>query len=133
MLTDKHIDYLYLVCEEHGVRYYDLQTEIVDHLAAVIESELEKDPSKNFFKAVDETVASFGKNCLTKIADAEKIAISKAFYIKYNGLLKKYFSLPYILGGVVLLIILIYPFIQKIFPIKVCCCFGMVLVFLLRE
>lgn len=111
MLTDKHIEYLYLICEEHGVRYYDLQTEIVDHLAKAVEKVLEKEPSKNFFIAVEEVVASFGKNGLKKMADAHQVAISQSFHKQYHVLLRKNFSFPVIGFAAIALGILLLPFL----------------------
>lgn len=36
-LTEEQIADLFLFCEENGVRYYEVQIELVDHLASAIE------------------------------------------------------------------------------------------------
>ena len=43
-LTPQQIDQLYLFTRQHYVEYYDLQTELVDHLANAIETEWQQNP-----------------------------------------------------------------------------------------
>ena len=40
MLTDEQIAALFAFCEKHLVRHYDLQVELVDHLANAIETKM---------------------------------------------------------------------------------------------
>lgn len=47
-LSSKHIDQLYKFTSAHFVEWYDLQTELVDHLANDIEDIWEKDPKLSF-------------------------------------------------------------------------------------
>lgn len=60
MLTKIQIDQLFLFCEKKYVRYYDVQAELVDHLANSIESSMEKNPGLSFETALDEVYKEFG-------------------------------------------------------------------------
>jgi len=60
MLTKEQIDYLFEFCQVQGVKYYDVQVELVDHLANGIEKELAEHPDWSFQKALDVVFASFG-------------------------------------------------------------------------
>jgi hypothetical protein len=60
MLTKEQIDYLFDFCKAQGVKYYDVQVELVDHLANAIEKELAQHSDWSFQKALDVVFASFG-------------------------------------------------------------------------
>lgn len=59
-LTEKHIEELYQFNRDHYVEWYDLQTELVDHLAANIEEIWKENPSLSFEKARDISFKKFG-------------------------------------------------------------------------
>ena len=59
-LTKLQINQLYQFTKAHRIRYYDLQTEVVDHLASAIEAKWEENPGLPFQKALDEVYAGFG-------------------------------------------------------------------------
>ncbi|MDB0600598.1 hypothetical protein [Tenacibaculum maritimum] len=50
-LTNNEIKALYKFTQEHYVAYYDVQVELVDHLANDIEKIWERSPSLSFEKA----------------------------------------------------------------------------------
>jgi len=60
MLTKGQIDHLFDFCEAQGVRCYDVQVELVDHLANAIEAALADHPEWGFQKALDVVFVSFG-------------------------------------------------------------------------
>jgi hypothetical protein len=51
-LSSEQIDNLFEFCEFHNVRYYDVQIELVDHLASAIEKLWETNPELPFEEAV---------------------------------------------------------------------------------
>ena len=59
-LSNTQIEALFLFVEKKQVRWYDLQTELVDHLANKIEEELAVNPTYNFDFALQKVYASFG-------------------------------------------------------------------------
>jgi hypothetical protein len=43
LLNTWQIDYLFAFCKKHYVHHYDVQVELVDHLANAVEDEMKKD------------------------------------------------------------------------------------------
>ena len=86
-VTQKETEELFNLCEKYGVIFYDVQIEIVDHLALLIEEQWEKTPGLSFNKALNSAVSSFGTSNLTKITREKEKEVNR----KYNLLLWKYF------------------------------------------
>src|SRR5450432_1818332 len=61
MLTKEQIGWLFQFCQEQGVKHYDVQVELVDHLANAIEKDLQEHPGGDFQHALDTVFASFGE------------------------------------------------------------------------
>lgn len=59
-LTDAQIKELFIFTEKKYVRYYDLQVELVDHLAIRIEEEMTANNKLTFKKALEKVYAGFG-------------------------------------------------------------------------
>lgn len=59
-LTKEQIAYLFRFCEKHYVHHYDVQVELVDHLANAIELEMSRDERITFHQALDRVYAGFG-------------------------------------------------------------------------
>ena len=72
-LTLEQIDNLFELCEFHNVRYYDVQIELVDHLAAVIETLWETNPELSFEEAA--------------YLAGEQFGIDPGFNVAYDSLL----------------------------------------------
>jgi hypothetical protein len=47
-LSTQQIDQLYTFTRQHFVEWYDLQSELVDHLANAIEQEWKQNPNRTF-------------------------------------------------------------------------------------
>ena len=47
-LSAEQIERLYVFTRQHYVEYYDVQTELVDHLASAIEKHWQEDPDQDF-------------------------------------------------------------------------------------
>ena len=60
MLTNDQIDQLHDFCYKHSVRYYDVQVELVDHLANAIEAKMAQNPRLRFEEALHQVHKSFG-------------------------------------------------------------------------
>jgi hypothetical protein len=74
MLSKEQIDYLYDFCYSEGVIYYDVQVELVDHLANAIEKELANDPGWTFEKALIIAVNSFGDKKFKSLLENQRAA-----------------------------------------------------------
>ncbi|TDE46677.1 hypothetical protein E0I26_00925 [Flavobacterium rhamnosiphilum] len=96
-LTAQQIDQLYLFTRQHYVEYYDLQTELVDHLANAIETEWEQNPKLTFDEVLNKEFSKFGVFGFMDVVESRQMALGK----KYNRLVfqhfKTFFSVPKIL------------------------------------
>lgn len=94
-LTDAEIGELYEFCYTQSVVHYDVQAELVDHLASAIETRWEQNPQLGFDDALYEVNAQFGGHAGFVIIRQEK---EKALRKEYNRLLWRYvaefFKLP---------------------------------------
>lgn len=72
-LTAEQIDNLFELCEFHNVRYYDVQLELVDHIASSIEALCETNPELSFEEAV--------------FVVGEQFGIDPGFNVAYDSLL----------------------------------------------
>jgi hypothetical protein len=86
-ITPEETEKLFNLCEKYGVFFYDVQIELVDHLASLIEEQWEKDPEISFQQGLKSAVLSFGKSNFTKFAREKEKEVNR----KYNLLLWKYF------------------------------------------
>ena len=59
-LTDQQIEALFAFTKKKYVHHYDVQVELVDHLATSIEEEMEKDTKISFEDALQRVYARFG-------------------------------------------------------------------------
>lgn len=120
-LTPQQIKHLHEFCEFHNVKYYDVQIELVDHLASAIEKRWETNPKLTFEDALVDVAEQFGVDPNFHISfgsllpqptgyytannsegfDNIRAAKEKELWRKYNRIQRKYigdfFKLPKIL------------------------------------
>ena len=105
-LTEDQIQELYKFTRAHFVYHFDLQTELVDHLANGIESLQAKNPHLSFQEALDKEFKKFGVfGFQDVIADRSK-ALSKKYWKIILRFYKEFFSLPKILLTLLLCVLL---------------------------
>lgn len=66
-ISKEQIAQLYLFCEKHYVRFYDVQVELVDHLANAIEEKMTTNPQLSFDDALNSVYAGFGVMGFSKV------------------------------------------------------------------
>lgn len=97
-LTPQQIQQLYKFTRQHYVEWYDLQTELVDHLANSIEQQWQENPKISFEDALQIEFKKFGVFGFMDIVEKRQIALGK----KYNQLVwqhfKSFFTIPKIIG-----------------------------------
>ncbi|NNT71033.1 hypothetical protein HKT18_02280 [Flavobacterium sp. IMCC34852] len=97
-LSAEQIERLYAFTRQHYVEYYDLQTELVDHLANAIEEQWQQNPKLSFEEALQKEFKKFGVFGFMEVVEKRQAALNK----KYNKLvwneLKSFFRLPKIIG-----------------------------------
>ena len=107
-VTAEQIEKLYAFTRQHYVEYYDLQTELVDHLANAIEEQWEVNPKLTFEQALQTEFKKFGVFGFMDVVDKRKGALNR----KYNKLvwdeLKAFFRLPKITGTLLAIGIVFY-------------------------
>ncbi len=79
-LSTEQVERLYAFTRQHYVEYYDLQTELVDHLANAIEEQWLENPKLSFDAALQIEFKKFGVFGFMEVVEKRKVALNK----KYN-------------------------------------------------
>lgn len=94
MLTQDQIQLLYKFCEKHYVNQYDLQTELVDHLANAIEEKMQQNSKLSFEQALHEVFKGFGIFGFAKVVAERAKALDTEYRKEYWQIFKAYFTIP---------------------------------------
>ncbi len=87
-LSLEQIDRLYQFTRQHYVEWYDLQTELVDHLANAIEQQWEENPKISFEDALQIEFKKFGIFGFMDVVEQRQLALNK----RYNKIVWKHFK-----------------------------------------
>ncbi len=93
-LTGEQVQKLFAYCTKNEIYEYDLQIEIVDHLASSIEEQWQKNPELSFGWALKNAVNKFGKNGLLKLEEKLKKQLRRNFNRILVNFLLEYFRWP---------------------------------------
>lgn len=93
-LTKSQILELYTFTQKHYVDYYDVQTELVDHLANDIESIWKETPNLSFEHARDKAFKKFGIFGFMGVIEAKERQMTKRYLKFVWQFAKQWFSLP---------------------------------------
>lgn len=100
-ISSEQIQKLYDFTRQHYVEYYDLQTELVDHLANAIEEQWQENPKLLFEEALQNEFKKFGIFGFSDIVEERQKTLNK----KYNNLVwehfKEFFKLPKIVATLI--------------------------------
>jgi hypothetical protein len=105
-LTPQQIEHLFAFTKKKLVHWYDLQVELVDHLAARIEEEMAADPQLEFEKALNKVYQSFGIFGFAKIVQEKSIQLEKASGKMWWKALLEYFRWPKLLHLIFLVVVM---------------------------
>lgn len=93
-LTPEQIERLYQFTRQHYVEWYDLQTELVDHLANSIEAQWQENPKVSFEDALQMEFKKFGIFGFMDVVEKRQAALNK----RYNKIVwqhfKAFFTIP---------------------------------------
>ncbi|WP_396217510.1 hypothetical protein [Flavobacterium sp.] len=96
-LTSEQIERLYQFTRQHFVEYYDLQTELVDHLANAIEAQWQENPKLTFEEILQKEFKKFGVFGFMDVVEKRQAVLNR----KYNGIIwnhfKAFFTIPKII------------------------------------
>ena len=95
-INSSQIESLYAFTRNHYVEYYDLQTELVDHLANDIEAMWQKQPNLPFEDAKNKAFKKFGIFGFMEPIMQKQKAMSKRYMRYLWNELKKWFTIPQI-------------------------------------
>lgn len=114
-LTPAQVEYLFSFCRKHFVPYYDLQIELVDHLAHAIEQLMDEQPQFGFEETLAIVYRKFGATGFRQIVREKESALEKEQKKWYFRILKDCFSIPKIMVsiGVVALLFFFYRRYQQ--------------------
>ncbi|MBG6111745.1 hypothetical protein IWX84_002633 [Flavobacterium sp. CG_9.10] len=105
-LTTSQIDHLFTFTRQHYVEWYDLQSELVDHLANAIETEWAQNPKLTFDEALNKEFKKFGVFGFMDVVEKRQAVLGK----KYNGLVwqhfKDFFGIPKIVLTIAMTLVL---------------------------
>jgi hypothetical protein len=94
MLNRQQIDILYQYCETKGVKYYDVQCELVDHLADAME-ELQNEKSNSSFKELlFEIDSRFAPDDFSMIVKSKSKSIRKKYWFLFRKEFISFFRIP---------------------------------------
>ena len=79
-LSAAHIEQLYAFTRAHFVDYYDVQTELVDHLANGIEAQWTANPELDFEQALDIEFKKFGVFGFLEVVEEREKQMSKRYW-----------------------------------------------------
>jgi hypothetical protein len=96
-LTEDQITGLFDFVRRKRVRFYDLQVELVDHLATGIEQIWEEEPQASFENARDRVYREFGITGFAHVVDARMNAIGKQVWREAGSFLLSRLYYPEIL------------------------------------
>lgn len=96
-LTETQIAELYKFTRKHYVEHYDVQTELVDHLANDIEQILEENLNLSFEQARDTSFKKFGVFGFMNVVEAKQKQLGKKYNKIIWKLMKEWFSIPKII------------------------------------
>lgn len=96
-LTDEHIINLYAFTREHYVEYYDLQSELVDHMANDIEAIMDEIPQLTFDESRDKAFKKFGVFGFMEVVEQRQKAMNKIYMKLLWNYAEDWFRLPQII------------------------------------
>ncbi|WP_052825883.1 hypothetical protein [Neotamlana nanhaiensis] len=93
-ITESQIQQLYKFTALHYVEFYDVQTELVDHLANGIEQQWQENPKLKFEEALRLEFKKFGIFGFSDILEEKSKALAKHYRKQVYKYTKQYFKLP---------------------------------------
>jgi glutaredoxin 2 len=103
-LSAQQIDQLYAFTRQHFVEWYDLQSELVDHLANAIEQEWKQNPNRTFEEILNKEFQKFGVFGFMGVVEERQKFLNR----KYTRLIWSYYKEFFGLPKIILTIALVY-------------------------
>ncbi len=101
-LTSSQIQQLYKFTRLHYVEYYDVQTELVDHLANDIEHIWQEQPNLSFEDAKTISFKKFGVFGFMDVVESRLKSLNKKYWKLVWSIFKSYFKIPQLISTLTL-------------------------------
>lgn len=108
-LDKEQLQHISAFISKRGFTHYDLQLEIIDHVACKVEELMTADPSLSLDEAIRLTHGQFGPNGFSVFEDAMKVSLRKRYWKLFYRELLSYLRpiyLPLVVGSVYLVYLL---------------------------
>ena len=92
-LSKEQIALIRKLIASQGFTHYDIQNEIIDHLASAIEEKMEAEPERNLGEITREVYESFGVDGFNKMEDTFRKSVQKKHRKRYWSTLSRYFTI----------------------------------------
>lgn len=101
-LTTEQINHLYRYLADKGIEYFDVQVELVDHIASKIEEQLDLYPEKPTHEVFEQTLKKFNERGFEQVVKEKEKQVARQ-YRRYGWeSFKDFFSWPKIVFTAVL-------------------------------
>ncbi|MFD1292932.1 hypothetical protein ACFQ5N_03695 [Lutibacter holmesii] len=110
-LNSYQIQQLYTFTRAHFVEYYDVQTELVDHLANDIEQIWQEQPHLTFEDTRTISFKKFGVFGFMDVVEARTKALNKKYWKLVWGFFKEFFKIPQVISTAVIFMVIYFSFI----------------------
>ena len=107
-VSTEQIEKLYKFTRDHFVEHYDLQTELVDHLANGIETRWKENPKLSFEDALNLEFKEFGVIGFNDVIERHDFAMTKRYFKLILRFMREYFELPKIIGTITAILAVFY-------------------------
>ena len=111
-LTNQQIEQLFDFTKKHYVEHYDVQVELVDHLANAIEDQWKENPNILFEDALQTEFKKFGVFGFTGLVEQKQAELHKHYNKMLWSEVLKFISIPKVIITVAMYL-LIFFFLKK--------------------
>ena len=105
-LSTEQIEHLFNFTKKHYVEHYDVQVELVDHLANAIEDQWKENPNILFEDALQTEFKKFGVFGFTSLVEQKKSALQSHYWKIIKKEFISFFSIPKIILTIVMFYVL---------------------------
>lgn len=105
-LTAEQIDTLFTFTKKHLVEHYDVQVELVDHLANAIEEQWKTNPNISFEDALQKEYKNFGIFGFSGLVEQKQAALQNHYWHIIKKEFINFFSVPKVIITVILFYLL---------------------------
>lgn len=100
-LTDEQIDTLFKFVKSKYVDFYDVQVELVDHLASEVETRMTETPGVPFEAALQQVYSGFGIFGFSDLVEEKQNAVNTQSRHLWWESVKSLFRLPMLIGSII--------------------------------